>query len=222
MLCKIFSQFLISHIRPRLVYQPLTHADALILDLHIAHCLHKYFGFPFHFNSYLLTLLLNLFEFDFPSISRLNAAAAVSGLSHDLNHFLPAFCLMARIAYHEWMCHSNHCIPALSGPGLFQHFSTQRSSLPAAWVIAHQTLCHLHLSFVDTDQSHITCGDVSPHHFSNLLPNSPSSHSLVNLAHAGFHQLSDIGTWVLSTSGSSASFQLSLHLPAYLHFTAAF
>jgi len=222
LLRKIFSQLLISRIRPRLAYQPLTLADALLLDLHLARRLHEYLGFPFHFNTRLLTLPLTLFGFDFPSISRMNGAAAVSGLSRDLNHFVPAFRSMARITYHDWMCHFNHCISPLSARGLFQRFSTRRTSLPTAWIIAHQTLRVLHLSIVDTDQSYILRGDVSLRHIANLLPHSPSLHSLVNLAHAGFRQLLDVGSWTMSPSGLSPSFQLSQNLPAHLRFTAAF
>lgn len=101
-------------------------------------------------------------------------------------------------------------------------FSIRCTSLPAAWVIAHQTLRFLHLSFVDTDQSYISHGEVSLCHIANLVPDSPSSHSLVNLAHAGFRRLSDAGSWGMSTLGLSPSFQISPNLPAYLRSTAAF
>ena len=117
MLRKLFSQLLVSRIRPRLAYQPLTPADALLLDFRIAHRVHEYLGFPFHFNTRLLTLPLTFGGFDFPSILRLNAAAAVSGLARDLNHFLPAFRTMACITYHDWTCQLNHCISPFSPAG---------------------------------------------------------------------------------------------------------
>ena len=41
MLRKLVSQLLVSRIRPRLAYQPLTPADALLLDFRIAHRMHE-------------------------------------------------------------------------------------------------------------------------------------------------------------------------------------
>jgi len=220
MLCKLFSQLLVSRVQPQLAYQPLTPADALLLDFRIAHCMHEYLGFPFHFNTHLFTLPLTFGGFDFPSISRLNAAAAVSGLTHDLNHFLLAFHTMACIIYHDWMCQLNHCISLLSPTGLRRHFATCHASLPSSWVIAHQVLRSLSLSLVDTDQSYISSSKVSLRHIANLLPHSPSAHTLLNLASTGYHNLSDVGAWI--TSSVHHFFQISSELPAYLRFTAAY
>ena len=217
---KLVSQLLVSRIRPRLAYQPLTPADALLLDFRIAHRIHEYLGFPFHFNTRLLTFPLSFGGFDFPSISRLNAAAAVSGLTRDLNHFLPTFRTMARITYRDWMCQLNRCLCPFSQAGLRQHFTPRRASIPSAWIIAHQVLRSLGLSIVDTDQSYISCGEVSLRHIANLLPQSPSARTLLNLASAGYHDLSDVGVW--TTSGVTRLFEISSELPAYLRFTAAY
>ncbi|KAG1775613.1 hypothetical protein EV702DRAFT_950963, partial [Suillus placidus] len=69
---RIICQTLISHIRPRLAFQPITPAQAQKLDLCIAHIVHHYLCFPFTFHSGLLSFPVALFGFDFPSITRLN------------------------------------------------------------------------------------------------------------------------------------------------------
>ena len=89
LLRRLIVQRLVSKIRPRLAFQPLLRADADMLDTAIAHKVHDYLRFPFPFNSTLLSLPLQLHGFDFPSVARLNACAAVTGLLRDLNHHLP-------------------------------------------------------------------------------------------------------------------------------------
>ncbi|GBE81774.1 hypothetical protein SCP_0401470 [Sparassis crispa] len=94
---RIFSQCLLSRIRPHLAFQPISRRHAAQLDHLLASCIHHYFSFPFRFNSQLLTIPIRHHGFDFPSIARLNDCAAVTGLLRDLNHHNPTFRNMARI-----------------------------------------------------------------------------------------------------------------------------
>ncbi|KAI0072126.1 hypothetical protein K474DRAFT_1605738 [Panus rudis PR-1116 ss-1] len=107
-LWRIFSQCLASRIRPYLSFQPVSRQHAVLLDNLLAQRVHEYFSFPFRFNSSLLMLPLNSLGFDFPSFSRMNDAAAVSGLLRDLNHHVPIFRDMARITLTDWMCSVSH------------------------------------------------------------------------------------------------------------------
>jgi len=88
---RIISQRIISKIRPRLAFQPISPSDALSLDHLLATKVHEYLAFPFRFNTQLLTSPLHRRGFTFPSISCLNSSLAVSGLQCDLNHHIAPF-----------------------------------------------------------------------------------------------------------------------------------
>jgi len=53
---RIITQCLISKIRPHLAFQPISPSDALSLDHLVATKVHEYLGFPFRFNTHLLTV----------------------------------------------------------------------------------------------------------------------------------------------------------------------
>jgi hypothetical protein len=83
----------------------------------LASKIHTSLGFPFRFNTTLLTLPLNLHGLGFPSISHLNSSLAVSGLQRDLTHHIPSFCKMAEITLSDWTCRYNGCLnPLLYSP----------------------------------------------------------------------------------------------------------
>ncbi|KAI0351676.1 hypothetical protein OH77DRAFT_1410697, partial [Trametes cingulata] len=106
---RILSSCLISQLRPYLSYQPIARTSALNLDHLIAHHVHEYLGFPFHFHSQLLFAPLSHLGFDFRSLSHLNDAAAIQGLLRDLNSHVPTFRTMARITLADWTCMLNKC-----------------------------------------------------------------------------------------------------------------
>ncbi|KIM42930.1 hypothetical protein M413DRAFT_70252, partial [Hebeloma cylindrosporum] len=106
---RIISQQIISKIRPYLALQPISPSDALSLDHLLATKVHEHLGFPFRFNTHLLTSPLHQRGFAFPSISRLNASLAVSGLQRDLNHHITPFRKMAAITLADWTCLLNDC-----------------------------------------------------------------------------------------------------------------
>ncbi|KAL6299517.1 hypothetical protein BKA93DRAFT_922371, partial [Sparassis latifolia] len=163
---RIFTQCLISRIRPHLAFQPVTHQQAVELEHLITLRVHQYFSFPFRFNSQLLTLPLRHYGFDFPSLSCLNDSAAVTGLLRDLNHHHTTF----RNGPHLSTLLSkscvllNHCVPPLDSlptPRLFTHHTR---NLPSSWITAHTVLCRLQLVLRHTDQSFFFSGDVSLRH----------------------------------------------------------
>ncbi|KAI0369227.1 hypothetical protein BV20DRAFT_1053297 [Pilatotrama ljubarskyi] len=88
---RILTSCLVSRIRPYLSYQPLPRSSVLDLDRLLAHHIHDYLGFPFHFSTHLLFAPLSHLGFEFCSLSQLNDAAAIEGLLRDLNHHVPAF-----------------------------------------------------------------------------------------------------------------------------------
>ncbi|KAG2348417.1 hypothetical protein BDR05DRAFT_835286, partial [Suillus weaverae] len=115
---RIISQCLVSRICPLLAFQPITRTQAQQLDHMIAHLVHDYYRFPFHFHSTLLSLPIDLFGMGFPSISCLNDTLALQGMLRDLNHHIPAFRIMAAITLSDWMCSLNHCVYPLDGPSV--------------------------------------------------------------------------------------------------------
>ncbi|KIM41396.1 hypothetical protein M413DRAFT_411084, partial [Hebeloma cylindrosporum] len=106
---RIISQRIISKIRPYLTLQPISAPDALSLDHLLATKVHEHLGFPFRFNTQLLTSPLHHRGFAFPSISRLNTSLAVTGLQRDLNHHITPFREMAAITLADWTCLFNSC-----------------------------------------------------------------------------------------------------------------
>ncbi|KAF5333796.1 hypothetical protein D9758_015263 [Tetrapyrgos nigripes] len=216
----ILSQCLISKIRPRLSYQPISHADAVHLDVLIASKVHHYFGYPFHPSSTLLSLPVSHFGFDFPSIAELNLDSAVRGLLRDLNHHVPVFRQMARITLADWSCSLNCCLHPFVYDSLHRSFLpftfSSHRKLPFVWVLAHDHLQKLDISLHSMDQSHVFLGDVSLQHCVNVLRHSrsfSSVHALPNfrqiseLCNFNLDKLSDFSSW---TSFPSPHLQLSL------------
>ncbi|TFK86683.1 hypothetical protein K466DRAFT_523778, partial [Polyporus arcularius HHB13444] len=160
---RILTQCLISRIRPYLSYQPITRDAADELDRLIAHRVHEYLGFPFHFNTYLLFAPFTHLGFDFPSIARLNDTAAVQGLLRDLDHHVPTFRTMARITLADWTCSLNDCRLPLEGT-VTRSFHRSQRVLPQSWVIALDVLKAYGLAIRPTDQSFLYRGDVALRH----------------------------------------------------------
>ncbi|KAH7904153.1 hypothetical protein BJ138DRAFT_1186025, partial [Hygrophoropsis aurantiaca] len=196
LLRRILSQLLISKIRPRLAFQPIKPKHALQLDLQLAHRVHDHLRYPFHFNSSLLSLPLKMLGFDFPSISRINDAAAVNGLQRDLNHHIPYFRSMALITLNDWSCSLNHCKPPFAPES--KSFRRSTKQLPWSWILAHSVLRRLGISIIHTDQSYILRGDVSLRHVYNIVKSS-SRFLNANMIHLlslnGVNLLSDLGQW---------------------------
>lgn len=198
---RILIQCLVSRIRPYLSYQPVTRPQAELLDHLLAQRVHEYFGFPFRFNSKLLSLPLSLLGFDFPCISRLNDASAIQGLLRDLNHHVPAFRTLARITLADWTCQLNNCACPLQAHSP-RSFNRSRHSIPAAWITAHQALRESGLSIMLTDKSHLFTGDVALRHVARTAlasPHTPDSHMITNLERAGVLRLADVATWHSAT-----------------------
>ncbi|KAG1894444.1 uncharacterized protein F5891DRAFT_891920, partial [Suillus fuscotomentosus] len=178
--------------------EPITPTQAEKLDLRIAHIVHDYLRFPFSFNSGLLSLPIALFDFGFPSISRLNASAAVTGLQRDLNRPIDAFRTMARITLTDWSRMLDGCRYPLARSSHHQSFVRAHERLPWAWILARETLLNVNCSIVPTDQSHLLEGRVSMHHILNSSPwltSSFPSAALPALTRNGFTQLSHFGSW---------------------------
>ncbi|KAI0369745.1 hypothetical protein BV20DRAFT_929681, partial [Pilatotrama ljubarskyi] len=194
---RILSTCLVSRIRPYLSYQPLSRTSALDLDHLLAHHVHDYLGFPFHFNSQLLFAPLSHFGFDFRSVSHLNDSAAIQGMLRDLNHHVVTFRTMARITLADWSCMFNKCRSPLEG-SVSRSFARLRRHLPAAWLTAHEVLREFDLSIRLTDQSYLFHGDVALRHLIRALPrppSSPDSLTITNLERAGLTHLSQLATW---------------------------
>ena len=121
----IVSQCVISKLRPHLALQSISNSHALHLDSLLASKIHQHLHFPFRFPTTLLSTPLDLHGLCFPSISRLNASLAVSGLHRDLTHHLPSFQNMALITLSDWTCLFNRCVHPLSPP-----YSLTRTQTP--------------------------------------------------------------------------------------------
>lgn len=202
---RIVSQCLISSIRPRLSFQPISKKDAKSLDLLIAKKIHEYLSFPFAFNSTLLSLPLSLHGFDFPSITRIIDACALQGLQRDLNHHVPSFRMMADITLADWTCSFNHCCSPLGSSSALGNsrpsFTRRRNLLPWAWILAHNVMSELNVSFRHTDQSHLFLGSVVISHVSRSLSSQHtlSAHIINSLTRLNILFLSQIATWTYTT-----------------------
>ncbi|KAG1774662.1 hypothetical protein EV702DRAFT_1200011 [Suillus placidus] len=194
---------------PRLAFQPITPAQAQKLDLRIAHIVHHYLCFPFTFHSSLLSLPVALFGFDFPSITRLNASAAVVGLQRDLNHPITAFRDMARITLADWSCMLNSCRYPLAD--CRRSFVHAQAHLPWAWILAQETLLHISSAVIPTDQTSLLEGHINISHILNGSPALASSFlrgALPALTRHGFTLLSHFGSWC--TQRHSADFRFEV------------
>ncbi|KAL0571565.1 hypothetical protein V5O48_010397 [Marasmius crinis-equi] len=167
---RIITSSLVSRIKPHLATQPLTIADAKKLDQLISNKVHSYLGWPFHFNTTLLSLPIPHLGFDFPSISRLNQSLAVKGLIRDLNHHVAMFRDMAQISLADWMCNLNNCSYPIEGKSLSRSFIRHKKTLPFAFALAQSTLNSVNTSLRPTDISFFLEGDVSVQHIYKSLP----------------------------------------------------
>jgi hypothetical protein len=143
LLRKIVMQNIASKCRALLSLQPIKQADAELLDSKIITKVHELCGFPFHPSTQIATLPISLHGFNFPSIARINAGIAVEGLGRDLNHHVPAYRTMARIALADWMCEKSDCIYPLDGAGLDKDFTHYAHSIPMAWIVAQKTIVNM-------------------------------------------------------------------------------
>ncbi|KAF9530624.1 hypothetical protein CPB83DRAFT_763031, partial [Crepidotus variabilis] len=113
---KIVAQQIIPRCRALLYLQPLKQADAEALDKAILKKVHDKLGLPFQPNSLIALLPIAQHGLGFPSLARINASIAVSGLARDLNHHIPAYRTMAMITLQDWMCDKNNCKYPLHPP----------------------------------------------------------------------------------------------------------
>lgn len=182
--------------------QPISPSHASSLDHLLAAKVHKYLGFPFWFNTLLLTAPLNFQGFSFPSISthHINDALAVSGLQHDLNHHITPFHQMASIMLANWTCGLNNCIDPVShlSPGTTTN-TLHNPKIPFSWVLTRKVIKHLNLTFTNTDLHYIMDGSVGIRHLANIT-NSVFSHQIyipsctvTNFERAGYKILCDLG-----------------------------
>ncbi|PPQ63162.1 hypothetical protein CVT24_005802 [Panaeolus cyanescens] len=161
---RVISQRLISKIRPYLSLQPVSIKDAYTLDHLLASKVHDILGFPFRFNTRILTASLQNFGLGFPSISNLNQALATSGLLRDLNHHITPFKDMANITLADWSCRANGCLNPLTHPQI----SSVPNSVPAAWQTAFKSLKLNNLSIFINDFSCLSSGNTSIAHLYNI------------------------------------------------------
>ncbi|KAF8995602.1 hypothetical protein BDZ89DRAFT_1029558 [Hymenopellis radicata] len=192
---RVISQCVISRVRPKLAFQPISDQDATRLDHILAKRLHEHLHGVFPFNSSLLSLPLHMWGFEWPSIARLNRTVAVTGMLRDLNHHIASFRNMALITMADWTCLLNSCSFPLRP--LPQSTAFLRSaSLPFAWRLAHHTMAMLDISVRCTDVSFFFHGDVSLSHVHRMLHAAspqPVSHRLItNLASVGITLLKHV------------------------------
>jgi hypothetical protein len=193
----------------------------------IAHKVHVYIGMPFRFTSSTLSSPLSKWGLNFPSISHLNDALAVSGMQRDLNHTIPTFHNMATITLANWTCQLNHCHSPLSRPRERHSFSRAKHLLPYSWIHAHHVLHQLDLSFCSTDLSFITSGNVSLIHLYNLItPPNQNRSSIISpslLSHfqnSGISFLHQVGYWDFSNNSLMFFFKPhNLSFPYYYTLT---
>ncbi|KAF8876370.1 hypothetical protein CPB84DRAFT_1689179 [Gymnopilus junonius] len=216
---RIVSQQIISKIRPHLSLQPISPSYAASLDHLLSSKIHEYLGFPFRFNTLLLTTPLNLRGFAFPSISHLNDALAVSGLQRDLNHHITPFRQMATITLADWACYINNCINPISHVSLpassSRNLLGNHTKVPFAWHLAQAVIKCLDLNFVETDMHYLIDGSIGIHHLARiskaLLPNHViiPTRTLTKFEKAGYQTLRDLGDLTLNTPISP--FSISFH-----------
>ena len=208
---KIVAQNIISKCRALLSLQPILPADAEKLDRLIIGKVHKTLGFPFQPATDIATLPTAQHGFGFPSIARINAGLAIEGLQRDLNHHVPAYCIMALITKADWTCERNQCINPIDGIGLEKDFTRQVKSIPANWIIAQHVMRSLSLSLRETGQSYIAKGDVSLSHaihvYNHKISSMNPSHkingtTLRTLQRMGMNTIQDFGKWIVDDHGT--------------------
>lgn len=198
---RIVSQQIISKVRPHLAFQPLPPSLASKLDTILATKIHSRLGFPFRFKTELLFAPLSMRGFAFPSISALNAAMAVQGLQRDLNHHIQPFRDIACVTLADWSCSFNGC----RNPLQFESQSSPSHGsayIPSAWQSARNFLVSFHISFLPTDYSFITAGNISLRHLHNSLRSFIPSHAhlltrtISNFERHSFQLLHTFGSFV--------------------------
>lgn len=88
---KIIAQNVVSKCRALLSLQPVTPKEAEQLDSLVMRKVHDVLGFPFQPSTTIATLPVAQHGFGFPSVARINAGLSIEGLSHNLNHHIPAY-----------------------------------------------------------------------------------------------------------------------------------
>ena len=182
------------------------------LDHHILERVHTLLGFPFRPNTTIATLPISLHGFDFPSIARINQAIAISGLSRDLNHHIPAYRAMACITMADWMCEKNSCRSPIDDDTQVESMpsSIYMKSIPAEWVIARKAMKAFKPPLVlrNTDQSFLMDSEVSISHILKVssddhpqIAKSVDGNALRSLRSKGFLKIKDIGFWTIRENG---------------------
>ncbi|KAJ3830407.1 hypothetical protein F5880DRAFT_1463346, partial [Lentinula raphanica] len=199
---RIIAQSLASKLRPLLSFHAISDSQAAELDYMISRRVHDYFSFPFQFNSTLLSLPLSSFGFDFPSIRRINASQAVSGLLRDINHHIPSFKNIAAVTIADWTCSINKCRYPLDGSSITDEkptFQRQTHSLPYTWIVAHSVLSKTNTQIRQTDMSFLFTGNVSLRHLLHALPSTtltPTPANILALERAQSANLCSFGNWI--------------------------
>jgi len=94
----------------------------------------------------ILTLPVEHHGMDFSSIARINMGLEVEGIARDLNHHIPAYRQIALITLADWTCTINGCVGPLDGLGFNRNFLQYYKRIPAAWIIAQNSMTSLSLS----------------------------------------------------------------------------
>ena len=211
---KIIAQNVISRCRALLSLQPVTLKEAEQLDSLIMRRAHEALGFPFQPSTNIATLPVTQHGFGFPSVVRINAGLAIEGLSHDLNHHIPAYQTMAHITKADWMCEKCGCVNPLEGQGLQKDCTRHMKLIPASWITAQKMMRSISLSLRETDQSYISKGEVSLTHAINLvnlkvsidhLALKISGTALRTLQRMNIKNLRDVGEWEIDHDGTVIS-----------------
>lgn len=204
LLRKIVMQNIASKVRAILSLQPIKTKDARKLDHEIALKVHDLLGFPFRPTTDIMTLPISLFGFEFPSVERINMAAAIEGLARDLNHHVEAYRQMARLSLSDWTCSINGCIDPLDGAGLSRNFNRYYGRIPTTWIVAQQALRSLQpqLHLRQTDKSYLMQGKTSILHALKSTNNQrlqlPHGRVWISLRSKGIQWLYQVGKWSFS------------------------
>jgi hypothetical protein len=206
LLRKIIAQCITARCRALISIQPIKNSDALLLDKQIAGKVHMALGFPYRGNTEILTLPVEHHGMDFPSITQINMGLVVEGIARDLNHHILAYRQVALITLADWTCAINGCMGPLDGLGLSRNFTQYYKRIPAAWIVAQNSMTSLKpkLSLRLTDSSHIMRGEVSISHTINLCKahgaDVPNGHAIRSLTTKGIRMLSHAGRWIKNQS----------------------
>ncbi|PPQ97937.1 LOW QUALITY PROTEIN: hypothetical protein CVT26_002942 [Gymnopilus dilepis] len=208
---KVVMQNVASKCRALLSIQPIKPSEAQILDHLICQGIHKMLSFPYSPNSTILTLPLEDYGIDFPSIERINVGIAGKGLMRDLNHHIPAYRAASRITLADWTCHYNNCMNAIDGK-CKKDFCHYYGRLPSSWIIAHRIMGMMSppINLRLTDAKYIIRGDVSIQHVANIAKekglDNLHGRAISALAKKGLRTLNDVGSWRLDDDAGGYTF----------------